>query len=295
MPLQGVLHLSKILVPVDFSPASHAAVLQAGILARHCRSELTLLHVDEIPLLLTAVERLGIGEKDWEGAVAEQSGRRKNQLEMFAGAGLEGIPVNRVMRVGDPAHEIVHLATEIKADLILMPTHGFGPIRRLLLGSVAAKVLRDAACPVWTEARQFKPVESGPGIWRRVICGLRSGPEAARALSWAAEFTADFQAELIVAHAILLTQPEAIYPPKGRDEAIRSAEERLGNLVSALQVKPEIAILDGPAPDALGEAVRAFNAELLVIARGRSPGLIGRLSSETYDIIRCSPCGVVSV
>jgi hypothetical protein len=54
------------------------------------------------------------------------------------------------MPEGDPAREITDYAQEQGADLIMMPTHGYRTFRSLLLGSVTAKVLHDAACPVWT-------------------------------------------------------------------------------------------------------------------------------------------------
>lgn len=290
-----MVQISRILVPVDFSPPSHAAVIEASALASHYHSELTILHVNELSHLLAHSERFGIGARDREAISAAQMSGREAELEAFAADDLDGILVRRLMRIGDPAQEIVKLAHEEKTDLILMPTHGYGPIRRLLLGSVAAKVLHDAECPVWTEAREFKPIETGPGVWRRVICGVRFGPGSPKAVSWAADFAAEFQAELIVAHAVPVAPPECIYLPRWQREAKRNAEKYIGDLIAAFQVKPTIAILEGPAPEALSEAARDYDAELLVIGRDCSSGLLGRLGRETHDIIRCAPCGVVSV
>lgn len=288
-------HLSKILVPVDFSPPARAATRRAGALARHYGSELTLLHVDEIPFLFEAGERIAIRQADWESAVAADGARRRAELEVFESADLEGLTVRRLMRAGDPAQEVVRLAREDNADLIVMPTHGYGPIRRLLLGSVTAKVLHDAECAVWTEARNIEELERIPGNPRRVICGVRFGPETGGAVQWAAEFAAEFEAELIVAHAIPSPAAGNIYVHRWHEEAKQKAEERIEELISGLPVKPAVVILDGFAPDALSVAARDFEADLLVIGRDPSPGLLGRLNSEAYDIIRSSPCGVVSV
>jgi nucleotide-binding universal stress UspA family protein len=60
------------------------------------------------------------------------------------------IHVQRLLREGDPAQEILHTAEETKADLIVMGTHGRTGLRRLLMGSVAEVVLRKAPCPVLT-------------------------------------------------------------------------------------------------------------------------------------------------
>src|SRR3981189_1517415 len=67
------------------------------------------------------------------------------------------LPVERTAQLGDPAREITDFARKQRVDLIMMPTHGYGPFRSLLLGSVAAKVLHDAECPVWTAAHADEP------------------------------------------------------------------------------------------------------------------------------------------
>jgi len=65
---------------------------------------------------------------------------------------LSGISVQRCVQSGDPALHITQYARQKKADLIMIPTHGYGSFRSLLLGSVTANVLHDAECPVWTTA-----------------------------------------------------------------------------------------------------------------------------------------------
>src|SRR5207245_2957797 len=57
-----------------------------------------------------------------------------------------------IVSLGDPAAEITHYAEKNQVDLIMMPTHGYGRFRNMLLGSVTAKVLHDAHCPIWTAA-----------------------------------------------------------------------------------------------------------------------------------------------
>ena len=71
---------------------------------------------------------------------------------------LNGLAVKRVLVEGNPARAIVRTAHDEKVDLIAMPTHGYGAIRRFLLGSVTSKVLHDSECPIWTGAH----LEEGP-------------------------------------------------------------------------------------------------------------------------------------
>ncbi|MGD1092351.1 MAG: universal stress protein [Bryobacteraceae bacterium] len=290
--------MARILVPVDFSEPSRGVLRHAAALARHYDAKLTLLHVDELPGLLSRARRFGLKNANWESSLAEQAAGRRAELETFGAAELEGMAVQRLTRTGDPAHEIVNLARDEKTDLILMPTHGYGPIRRLLLGSVTAKVLHDADCPVWTESHGSETSESSSAKPRRVICGVRLDTESEKALSWAAEFAVESGATLVVAHSIPMPTPEAIYLASWYESARRSAEERIRNLtsgISGLPVTPTVVILDGYAPEALAVSARDLAAELLVIGRNCSSGLLGRLNSEAYEIIRSAPCAVVSV
>jgi hypothetical protein len=75
---------------------------------------------------------------------------RKQCVASFLKSEFHNIPTTRLMREGDPARAIIEYAEDEKVDLIMMPTHGYGPFRRFLLGSVTAKVLHDVKCAVWT-------------------------------------------------------------------------------------------------------------------------------------------------
>lgn len=101
--------LRTILLPTDFSDSNLLAAREAGALARRFHAAVTLLHVN--------------------GHAREQT-----RIESFAAAELDGIPVTRVLSSGDPAAMIVASAERERSDLIAMPTHGYGPVRRFLLG-----------------------------------------------------------------------------------------------------------------------------------------------------------------
>ena len=182
-------------------------------------------------------------------------------------------------------------------DLILMPTHGYGTFRRLLLGSVTAKVLHDANCPVWTGTHFADATGLDLSRNRHVLCGVDFSSHSAKVVRYAADLAAGFGAKLTLVHALTETPPELPerYLRSWHDEARWGTDERLHSLVRELCVSADMRIVEGEAPTALAEAVRINSAGLLVIGRSAARGALGRLSSGAYGIICHAPCPVLSI
>lgn len=294
-----MLKLDKILVPIDFSERSRIATLDAAKLARRCRSKVTLLYVNELAVVHPTTGPLGFGVSPAKAAAVEAGiiSRRRQELDTFGVAELDKVSVKRLVCSGDPAKVIVDHAHSAGMDLILMPTHGRGSFRRLLLGSVTAKVLHDAECPVWTGTHVGDAPAPRPSEVHHVMCGVNFGPQSAKAVRWAADFAAEFGAKLTVVHAVLGSPPNLPerYMFQWHGEAIGGAEERLRALLLASDAEADVLIVDGETPAALGAAVRQQGAGLLVIGRSCVPGRDGRLGSDAYGIICHAACPVVSI
>ncbi len=141
------LELRRILVPVDFSPPSEAALDTAIEFARRFGSELTLFHAHELPAYVFPDGVMPVSPEilnEMERSLAEE-------LERLA-VRVRAAGVAVACRSGMGAHdvEILRCADDIDADLIIMGTHGRTGIRHALIGSVAEKVVRRARCPVLT-------------------------------------------------------------------------------------------------------------------------------------------------
>jgi nucleotide-binding universal stress UspA family protein len=150
--------MNKILLPVELPHAERRVVQQAAFLARHFLSELLLLHV--VPPLSYPAGALESGHEIRETDLhAEIIKRAQNDLDQSLRSELDGITVRRLLLKGDPAREIVQTAPDEKVDLIVISTHGHGVLYRFLLGSVAAKVLHDSDCPVWTGSHLTRPAD----------------------------------------------------------------------------------------------------------------------------------------
>jgi len=133
-----MIRIKKILYPTDFSSYSNQAYFHAISLAEKHNASLTVLFVYN-PDSTTTPGSQGDEEADrryWQG-----------QLEQIRPVDTR-IPVSHVLLQGDPASEIVRYGRDAGIDVIVMGTHGRTGVERLLMGSVAEKVLRDAPCSV---------------------------------------------------------------------------------------------------------------------------------------------------
>ena len=132
----------KILVPIDFSTGSDAALGMATPLARDSGGFLVLAHVEVIPLSAAGGEYLyAMPEPPTEELLAK--------LDAIVLPDSH-IPVERRLLAGDHADAIIRLAETENVDMIVMGTHGRRGLTRLLMGSVAEAVVRAAPCPVLT-------------------------------------------------------------------------------------------------------------------------------------------------
>lgn len=144
MKSQSPLELKRLLVPVDFSEPSRAALDYAIALARPFGSEICLLHVVEaivLPPDVEVVETAVLAERMNEEA-AKCLAKWREEAASRASA------VTEDLRAGTPHREIVEAAEDTNADLIIMGTHGHTGLARALIGSTAERVVRHAPCPV---------------------------------------------------------------------------------------------------------------------------------------------------
>ena len=140
----------RILVPTDFSPDSDRAVTLAECLARQNDAPMVLVHVIEAPGLARELQ-ISAPVLSNEKVLLDEAG---NELRRLAERVLpKSVEVKFDVAIGRPAEEIVRLAAEEGADLIVMGTVGRSAARQLLAGSVAERVVRTAPCAVLTVKR----------------------------------------------------------------------------------------------------------------------------------------------
>jgi len=289
--------LSRILVPVEFSPRCRGAVEYAEALACHFHCEIVLLHA-VIPPLANYSSLETVAYEAADDLAREIAAKRVLDLDAFPCEPPDGVSVRRVVLTGDPTGSIVDYAASEHCDMIVMPTHGYGPFRRLLLGSVTAKVLHDAVCPVWTGPHMESTPAWSKLHFQHVVCALNLGPHSREVLGWAAEFAREFGARLSIVHAIPISATRLggfYFDPDWRIELTKSAAERLAYICKDMKIDAAIAIEAGEAPAVVDTFAANTNTDLIVIGRGSTPRAHGHLPTHSYAIVRQSSCPVVTI
>ena len=153
LPIKTILHAT------DFSPRSECAFRLASALARDYEARLVVLHAVPPPVVMPMN---GVVPADPE----ESKARVREKLEALHADDPKVAMEHRLVD-GDPVHEILRAANETKADIIVMGTHGWTGLARLLMGSVAEGVVRKAPCPVLTlktPMAAVKAAEKAPAL-----------------------------------------------------------------------------------------------------------------------------------
>jgi len=286
----------NILLPIDFSERSVGVARYARSLALQFGSELSIIHV--LTPLQYEYGALEIGGSMLSELYRNRLEQAARELESFLPGELSGPQVHRLVFEGDPAAKIVELAHRAPDQtVIIMPTHGYGPFRRFILGSTTAKVLHDADCPVWTGVH----LEEAPALasipFRNILCAVDLGPQSSKTLCWAARLAREFGSQLHLVHATG-TPPDSSADDSAAawQAALRkSAGEELVRLQKFVGMEAQWSVEAGEPARVICAAAGRISADLLVIGRGSAAGVFGRLRTNAYAIIRESPCSVVSV
>lgn len=151
-----MLAIKNILHPTDFSRASEEAFRFAVSLARDYGAKLTVLHVAEPPVIAYGEGPVPFNPVEYKEALRQ----RLHQLQAHD----PEVKVEWDLIEGHPATEILRTAEEVPCQLIVLGTHGRTGLSRLLLGSVAEQVLRNARCLVLTVKSGLENAHNMPGL-----------------------------------------------------------------------------------------------------------------------------------
>jgi nucleotide-binding universal stress UspA family protein len=285
--------LENILFPVDFSPSCVAMAAYVKRSAALFGAKVSMIHVVDPashngfelylrPALNISEEHLNVG---------------RERLDSFLTAEFPVAQCPRILASGDAATQIAEVARSGGFDLIIMPTHA-AFFRQMLLGSTTAKVLNDADCPVLT-SRHAQTIAPRPLEHREWLCAISSGPNSERVLRFASQAAAEVHSRLSILHAVQAVDAEAPIE-LDLEGQLHSAERqeasrRIAELQRIVGSDATVRVAVGSVKEALLEAARRSDADVLMIGRSPRPGAHGRMRDLTYAMVRDSPFPVLSI
>ena len=304
-----MIHIQRILCPIDFSDFSRRALDHALVLAHWYKSAVTLLHVRAIAPFAAYAPGSGVlpsamlTPDDRQSILDEM--KRLATSEAGAGANLRC-----EIAEGPIADAIVSQAAEGLADLIVLGTHGRSGFERLVLGSVTEKVVRKAGCPVLTVPRAVGDVVPASPSFKRIVCAIDFSTCSMQALEYALSLAQEADAHVTVLHVVevpsnleLEMHETAMAGPASLREYIAATEsEQRARLADAIPATArtyctvDTVVATGSPYREILRVASERESDLIVIGiHGRNPADLLFFGSTAQHVVRRAACPVLTL
>ena len=300
-----MIEIRRILCPIDFSDFSRRALDYAIAIARWYKVTITAVHVDaSLEIVGYPAPMVGV-PATWKFS---DRAELLTRLQRFVEAkSAPGVPIETVVCEGPVVTEILEQVSATRADLIVMGTHGASGFERLVLGSVAEKVLRKARCPVLTVPRALPDaVPAGPVVFKHIVCAVDFSDCSLAALKYALSLAQEAGGQLSVVH-VLTSQlvPDAMladqhlsvlaYQRLREDEAQRRLDQAVPATAAAYcQIASRI--VRGKAWREIIGMAAARQSDLIVLGvHGRGPVDLMFFGSTAHQVVRHASCPVLTL
>jgi len=283
-----MIHVKKIMVPVDFSEPSKKAVNYGLSLASEFKSRLVLTHIAAFDTVIYDKAKM-------------------QMLQLLPADYRDQLDFEIIVKAGDIRQELLAIVDENEIDLVVMGSRGRSYFERMLLGSVTERMLRKLHVPILTVSHLDPEKElHEPGIvpLQRIVyatdlaegsqVGLEFSIRLARGLNAHLTVVHVVQAFDVVAHGL-----ETAFAPDYNAEARVHAAERLSQVVSLVSdgtVPITTVLADGVPYEAINRIAAQKNADLIVINL-QGKGLLDRalIGTTAERVIRTASIPVLSL
>jgi nucleotide-binding universal stress UspA family protein len=304
-----MIDIQRILCPIDFSDYSRRALDNALAIARWYESTVTVLYV----FTPTPMAMDGPGPMAFNPIALTPVDRERLCAEITAFARAEsapGIVIDAVLREGNTTGQILEEATAINADLLVLGTHGRSGFERLLLGSVAEKVVRKASCPVMTVPRRLPDaVPIGPVTYKRIVCPVDFSESSLHALRYAMSLAQEADGALTVLHVVSSELDDARDLPdiaydetrsigdflKQREDALRHRLQEATRGVHEFCEVESLLTHGKPWSEVLRVAAEKHSDLIVMGVHGRGAADLWFFGSTTQQVVRQAACPVLTL
>jgi nucleotide-binding universal stress UspA family protein len=273
-------------------------------MARHFSAELTLVHAYVLQPSYANRDLDGVlvysdvyNDMPYDPQLVDEARRSEQErVREFAARMFPGYNAESLAEEGEASSVIHRILQHQGADLVMLPTRGCGAVRRFLLGSVTAKVLHDVSAAVWTGVGSAIESHAPTVPYKSIVCALDQTEEAEAIVRAAAALAKSYQAGLALVHVLEVppATPELDFTPYRKD-LIDAAHSHLRGLKDRLNLDVPDIVIDAGVTDGIHEEVVRRKADLVVVGRGHDHGIVNRVWSRLYSIVRDSPCPVLSI
>ena len=287
--VQASIVVNDIVFATDFSPAAEKALLYAANLARRFRAA---LHV------VNAVEpaNYALPPETWHTADQARELETK-KLRAFLQSSFPDVENEVQLWEGTVSQVVTSAIDRDKADLVVLGTHGRTGVAKLLLGSAAEEILRNAPCPVLTIGPHAQTEQ--PSQLNGILYATDFSPASLAGARYAIALAQQYGAMLTLLHVIEDRKTDELV--HGSD-LMASSERLLRNLVPEgveLSSEPRCEVKQGVPADTILEAARQIQAGLIVLGARRASGVPGAAShlpvATVHGVIAQAPCPVLTV
>jgi nucleotide-binding universal stress UspA family protein len=283
--------LTKILLTTDFSEVSDHALDYALALARRYDARIYLTHVITPDPFQFAEPQLAQATYEKVRQAAEEG-----ITDILISGKLRGVPHEVLMEEGSVWPTLDKLITNNEIDLVVVGTHGRGKMQKLLIGSVAEEIFRQADCAVLTVGPAVKNEAPSEVELKNILFSTDFGPGAGKAAAYAFSLAQEHGARLTLMHVI---ESAAAYT----EESV--ARQKEINIVRMRQLMPvgsenwckaDFRVMFGSAVEEILMAAKQINAGLIVMGAKPRKSLAGHVPlTIAYNVVTKASCPVLTV
>jgi nucleotide-binding universal stress UspA family protein len=291
-PESKLVKLEKILLGTDFSAASERALEYALSLARRYKAQLLLVHViTRDANVMLAPELMATTHEKAVRDAQERMG------QILISGRLRDVPHEMLIEQGALWPTMQRLIDKQGIDLAIVGTSGTGSLQKILIGSGAEEIFRQAKCPVLTVGPAIQGEIPREVEFKNILFATDFGAGAERQSAYAFSFAQEHQANLTLLHVVKHAED---YSEQGLALKRNAILQELGELVPAggeLWCKPECRMRLGEPVEVIFELAREMKADLIVVGAKRGKGLAaGHVPrSVAYRVVCGAPCPVLTV
>jgi nucleotide-binding universal stress UspA family protein len=287
-----LVQITNILVATDFSEASDRALDYALSIARRYDARIVVAHVitSDSDIMLAPE----IAAQSHELAIRTA---QEEIGEILISGRLRGVPHETVIDRGALWPTMESLINQHQIDLVVVGTHKVGRFKKILLGSGAEQIFRQATCPVLTVGPAVERDAPNEAAFKNILFATNFGPGAEREAAYAFSFAQEHQARLTMLKVVTHADD---YSEEGlalKRDAITHELGELAPVGSDSWCEPQFRMKVGEPVEEILRMAKEMNADLIVIGANRSKGLTaGHVpNTRAYRVVCGAPCPVLIV